>query len=246
MNRKVNQISMSVSRKVLRVQYLMSRYWFRSTILMIFVYSIIQKDIQIYFNFNQDKALAAQQVRLESASMFNPDFSNQGAPAAKAMDEKDLAKIRRQKRYIAAHEEFALTEMDRYGIPASITLAQGLLESDAGDSRLALKNNNHFGIKCFSKTCKKGHCSNFTDDTHKDFFRIYSNVWESYRAHSKLLSSSRYRHLLAHHPGEEGTYRDWAYGLQKAGYATDPRYAEKLIQLIEQLKLYQMDQKYTR
>ena len=63
--------------------------------------------------------------------------------------------------------------MDKFGIPASITLAQGLLESNNGESRLTTKNNNHFGIKCFSRKCKKGHCSNFSDDSHKDFFRKY-------------------------------------------------------------------------
>ncbi len=140
--------------------------------------------------------------------------------------------------YVKRFSSVAIAEMKKYGIPASITLAQGLLESDAGGSRLSRQNNNHFGMKCFSKRCKKGHCSNFTDDTHKDFFRNYQNAWESYRAHSELLQASRYRHLK-----KLGTknYKDWAHGLRKAGYATDKRYAEKLIMLIEKMNLNRFD-----
>jgi len=128
--------------------------------------------------------------------------------------------------------------MEKYGIPASVTLAQGLLESDAGESRLARINNNHFGIKCFSKDCSKGHCANFTDDSHKDFFRRYKNVWESYRAHSIFLRKKRYLHLQ-----KLGTtnYVGWSHGLKEAGYATDLRYANKLIEIIEALNLNKYD-----
>lgn len=149
------------------------------------------------------------------------------------------SKRKKQEAYIERFGKIAQTEMKKYGIPASITLAQGLIETNAGDSRLAKQNNNHFGMKCFSKKCRKGHCSNFTDDTHKDFFRKYKSSWESYRAHSQLLMGKRYRHLK-----KLGTknYKDWAKGLKKAGYATDRRYAEKLINIIEELKLQRFDQ----
>ena len=148
------------------------------------------------------------------------------------------AKRKRQADYISRFAEVSQAEMKKYGIPASIILAQGLIETNAGDSRLAKQNNNHFGMKCFSKKCGKGHCSNFTDDTHKDFFRKYKSSWESYRAHSHLLNGKRYKHLK-----KLGTknYKDWARGLKKAGYATDRRYAEKLINIIEELKLQQYD-----
>lgn len=138
--------------------------------------------------------------------------------------------------YIKRYAPVAKAEMKRYNVPASITLAQGLLESNAGESRLSTKNNNHFGIKCFSKTCKKGHCRNFTDDTHKDFFRNYSSSWESYRAHSVFLNRSRYKHLT-----KSTDYKKWAHGLKKAGYATDKKYANKLIKIIEVMKLYKYD-----
>ena len=149
---------------------------------------------------------------------------------------KALEKQKTVYRYIKRYADVAVSEMEKYGIPASVTLAQGLLESDAGESRLARINNNHFGIKCFSKDCSKGHCANFTDDSHKDFFRKYKSSWESYRAHSQLLMGRRYRHLKK--LGNEN-YRDWARGLKKAGYATDKHYAEKLINIIDELKLYE-------
>ena len=128
--------------------------------------------------------------------------------------------------------------MKSFGIPASVTLAQGLLESNVGDSKLARRNNNHFGIKCFSKNCKKGHCSNYTDDSHKDFFRVYSSARESYREHSTFLQRSRYQHLK-----KLGTkdYEKWAHGLRKAGYATDKKYGFKLIKIIEALNLNRFD-----
>ena len=147
-------------------------------------------------------------------------------------------KRKKQEAYVKRFADVAQAEMHKYGIPASITLAQGLIETNAGDSRLARKNNNHFGMKCFSKRCGKGHCSNFTDDSHKDFFRKYKSSWESYRAHSKLLTGKRYKHLQKLNSKD---YKGWAKGLKKAGYATDRRYAEKLINIIEELKLQRFD-----
>jgi len=148
------------------------------------------------------------------------------------------SKRKKQEAYVNRFVDVAQKEMREYGIPASITLAQGLIETNAGDSRLAKQNNNHFGMKCFSKKCRKGHCANFTDDSHKDFFRKYKSSWESYRAHSQLLMGKRYRHLKK--LGSKN-YKDWARGLKKAGYATDKRYAEKLINIIDELKLYQFN-----
>lgn len=142
------------------------------------------------------------------------------------------------KNYIDAYKQKAIFERKERGIPASITIAQGLLESDAGMSRMARENRNHFGIKCFSRNCKKGHCSNFTDDTHKDFFRIEKSVAESYKQHSKLLQKKRYKPLFRLKITD---YKGWAKGLQKAGYATDKRYAGKLIKIIEELELHTLD-----
>jgi flagellum-specific peptidoglycan hydrolase FlgJ len=146
-----------------------------------------------------------------------------------------------QRSYINRFAKVAQAEMVKFGIPASITLAQGLLESKAGASPLATKNNNHFGIKCFSRNCRKGHCRNFEDDSHKDFFRVYASAWESYRAHSQLLKREDRYQALFDYPVHD--YKSWAHGLAKAGYATDPNYAKKLIRLIENLGLHRYDQK---
>ncbi len=138
--------------------------------------------------------------------------------------------------YVEKYAPVAQKAMHAYGIPASITLAQGLLESNAGHSKLARESNNHFGIKCRRK-CRGCTCRNYTDDDVYDMFRVFTSVWDSYEEHSILLASPRYRHLLKY--GKD--YKNWAYGLKKAGYATDKRYAQKLIRIIENLNLHQYD-----
>lgn len=139
--------------------------------------------------------------------------------------------------YVVRFSKVAKDEMERFGVPASISLAQGLIESRAGTSKLAKQNNNHFGIKCFSKQCVKGHCSNHFDDHHKDFFRKYNTPWESWRAHSKMLAEGRYKPLQKH--GKD--YKKWAHGLQNLGYATDKTYGSKLVDIIERYKLHRYD-----
>jgi flagellum-specific peptidoglycan hydrolase FlgJ len=141
------------------------------------------------------------------------------------------------KAYIKNYSELAQEQQRKYKIPASITLAQGLIEGKAGTSKLAKGNNNHFGMKCFSRNCKKGHCTNHKDDSHKDFFRKYKNVRESFEAHSQLLSKKSYAKLKQY--GND--YRKYAYGLKSCGYATDKTYAEKLIGVIEKYDLHRFD-----
>lgn len=140
--------------------------------------------------------------------------------------------------YIQKFKRLAISEMKRSGIPASITLAQGCLESNNGNSRLALEGNNHFGIKC--KNNWTGKRIFHTDDAPNECFRQYSNAEESYLDHTDfLLSSTRYSHLFALHVTN---YKEWAHGLKKAGYATDPTYADRLIKIIEDNQLYIYDQ----
>ena len=139
--------------------------------------------------------------------------------------------------YIAKYSGIAVDQMKQYGIPASITLAQGLLESDAGRSTLATKCNNHFGIKCHSDW--KGRKMYHDDDERHECFRCYRNAEESYRDHSQfLISGSRYQSLF-----KLGTtdYKGWATGLKAAGYATSPTYATKLIEIIERYGLDRYD-----
>jgi flagellum-specific peptidoglycan hydrolase FlgJ len=139
--------------------------------------------------------------------------------------------------YIDTYAKTAKEEAELFGIPVSITLAQGLLESNAGKSSLAAKENNHFGIKC-RKKCIGCRCANYTDDSRYDMFRIFGSAWESFREHSKLLSGRRYKHLT-NLPRTD--YKNWANGLQAAGYATDKKYGKKLIKLIEALDLDRFD-----
>ena len=140
--------------------------------------------------------------------------------------------------YIDKYKDIAMTEMVKYKIPASITLAQGILESGSGQSRLAKQGNNHFGIKCHSDW--KGKTMRVDDDAPKECFRVYKNVEESYRDHSKFLKNgSRYAFLF---DLKITDYKGWAKGLKKAGYATLPTYANVLINYIETYDLQQYDQ----
>ncbi len=138
--------------------------------------------------------------------------------------------------YINQYKDLAIEQMLKFKIPASITLAQGLLESGAGGSELATKGNNHFGIKCHGWTGRKTY---HDDDESQECFRAYNNVYESYEDHSLLLSGQpRYRCLFSL---KNDDYKGWAYGLKKCGYATSPTYAQKLIGIIELYKLHQYD-----
>ena len=142
--------------------------------------------------------------------------------------------------YVERFGRIAIGEQEKYGIPASITLAQGLLESGFGKSRMALTINNHFGIKCTAhQRRQKGKCYIFADDTKYDRFVKFENAWASYRAHSKVLQNSRYESLYVLQPTD---YEGWALGLQKAGYASDKNYARKLVRIIELYELYEYDE----
>ena len=141
--------------------------------------------------------------------------------------------------YIRQYHKIAVEEMKRYHIPASITLAQGLLESGAGRSELARKSNNHFGIKCGRSW--DGRTVRADDDAPNECFRAYRHAKDSYRDHSKFLrTGARYAFLFRLKITD---YKGWARGLKKAGYATDPRYADRLINIIE---LYDLDRYDTK
>ena len=139
--------------------------------------------------------------------------------------------------YIDQYKDIAIEQMQRYHIPASITLAQGLLESGAGRSELTRNSNNHFGIKCNNNWT--GRRTYHDDDAKNDCFRVYDSAYESYEDHSKFLSGNkRYRQLFQLKTTD---YKGWAKGLKACGYATSPVYAEKLIEIIQLYKLYQYD-----
>jgi len=141
--------------------------------------------------------------------------------------------------YIKQYRDLAVDEMKKYHIPASITLAQGLLESGAGQSTLARKSNNHFGIKCGSDW--QGKTVRHNDDARGECFRAYKHPKQSYEDHSKFLAGRpRYASLFKLKITD---YKGWARGLKKAGYATDPRYAQRLIDIIELYDLDKYDKK---
>ena len=146
-----------------------------------------------------------------------------------------LAQNNAHKEYIEQFKGIAIAQQQKYGIPASITLAQGLLESNAGRSRLANEANNHFGIKCGGEWV--GNTIKHDAETGKECFRKYDNAEESYIDHSLFLKRKRYEPLFKHKVSD---YKNWAKGLHKCGYATDPKYPEKLISLIERYELHKL------
>lgn len=139
--------------------------------------------------------------------------------------------------YVETHKEDAVKEMLMFGVPASVTLAQGMLESDNGNSDLAVYANNHFGIKCHEDWTGPSYIKD--DDTKDECFRKYKSVLESYSDHSQFLRArNRYAFLF---DLKTTDYKGWARGLKESGYATDPRYAERLIEIIEKNKLFEYD-----
>ena len=139
--------------------------------------------------------------------------------------------------YISTYRNVAVAEMKRSGVPASVTLAQGILETEHGNSDLVKKSNNHFGIKCKSNWA--GESVKHTDDAPNECFRKYNNAADSYKDHSDYLKTSpRYASLFQLDPSD---YKGWAFGLKRAGYATNPRYPQIVISNIEKYNLQQYD-----
>lgn len=179
------------------------------------------------------KKPATQTSRTASQQRNSGNKSNEELKATSAV--KVTTEVVKQ--YITGYKETAKDNMRTHGIPASITLAQGILESGSGQGRLALQANNHFGIKCH--TDWTGETIRHDDDAKQECFRKYRHASESFRDHSLFLTSrSRYADLFTL---DKGDYKGWAKGLRKAGYATDPKYPDKLISLIERYELYKYD-----
>ena len=150
---------------------------------------------------------------------------------------QDVSHFQRKEQYINKFKQYAIDEMKSHGVPASITLAQALVETDAGKSDLAVTANNHFGIKCHKEW--NGDTYHKDDDAKGECFRKYNSALESYRDHSLFLSTrDRYKQLFTLKITD---YKGWAYGLKSSGYATNPIYAEKLIKLIEEHNLTRFD-----
>lgn len=149
---------------------------------------------------------------------------------------KENTKMTREE-YIKTYAPLAVEQMACFGIPASITLAQGLLESSNGNSELAVKANNHFGIKCSNSWTGEGY--RHDDDAPQECFRVYNSVLESYIDHSLILMERKWYQPLFELDMKD--YKAWAHGLKKAGYATNPKYADLLIEIIEKYDLHKYD-----
>lgn len=187
---------------------------------------------------------SAKKVRVYSVQTQKESTQNiQVKPSKKVTNppkiSKNLTVEQQINRYIKTYADVAQQEMRSYDIPASITLAQGILESGMGASRLATQANNHFGIKCHKAW--KGKRIYHDDDKKGECFRVYSDPITSYRDHSLFLTTrSRYDFLF---DLKKEDYKAWAKGLKKAGYATDPKYPDKLVRLIERYRLDRYDLK---
>jgi len=181
--------------------------------------------------------LPKQRVLQSSKSKHQGTYTGNRTPS-KRTDARPIVISASAQDYINRYQGIAIQEMNTYGIPASITLAQGLLESANGNSTLAREANNHFGIKCTSDWTGKSFLQD--DDKRDDCFRVYNSAEDSFRDHSEFLLRKRYAALFEL---DKDDYRGWAKGLKQAGYATNPRYAELLIDLIERYGLYEYDRR---
>ncbi|VXC40311.1 Hemagglutinin [Flavobacterium sp. 9AF] len=179
---------------------------------------VVKKQKPVFENPKVNIELPENKEELEATSKVSVTYSNVNS-------------------YIDSFKEVAKQNMKEYGIPASITLAQGILESGAGNGRLCKEANNHFGIKCHKEW--SGPSITHDDDAAQECFRKYENPADSYRDHSLFLTSrSWYKPLFKL---EKDDYKGWAKGLKKSGYATDPKYPEKLIAIIERHQLDRFD-----
>jgi flagellum-specific peptidoglycan hydrolase FlgJ len=173
----------------------------------------------------KDDRYSSNRNKKSAALPAKKTISNQGATNGTVND------------YIANYKDVAMSNMKNYGIPASIILAQGILESGAGKSSLAVTANNHFGIKCHNDW--KGESVLKDDDAAQECFRKYNDPAESFKDHATFLTGrNRYASLFEL---SKDDYEAWAKGLRLAGYATDPNYPQKLISYIESYELYQYD-----
>jgi flagellum-specific peptidoglycan hydrolase FlgJ len=191
--------------------------------------------IAILASCKSKKKAAQNNVKVEKKEVVE---TNEGKPEVEAPKEVKTAITNITEEYIKRYSWVSMDEMREYKIPASITLAQGILESSSGKSELTLRSNNHFGIKCHKGwTGKKTY---HDDDEKGECFRVYKDPRNSYKDHSEFLTTrSRYESLFKL---DAGDYEGWAKGLSRAGYATDRRYPAKLIALIEKYDLHQYDE----
>jgi len=204
--------------------------------------SLLILSLSIFSSCKVTKSVRSKPLVVATEKRTEQEISPSTLLKGKAVTEKIKRPLSTQQKvaqYLKIFGPIAQREMKDFKIPASITLAQGLLESGFGEGRLALEGNNHFGIKCHQDW--QGGRIYHDDDEKGECFRVYTDAGASYRDHSLFLSE-RSRYAFLFRLGKRD-YKAWAKGLKKAGYATDPKYPSKLIRLIERFDLAEYDQK---
>ena len=202
------------------------------------LFTIIFFSCGSFKKIDERKRTSIQNIKVNDLEKNNQNFKKKSIK----INNRYLTNDQKIKNYIKKYSKIAGVEMKKYRIPASITLAQGILESGIGEGRLAVIGNNHFGIKCHKKW--KGKKMYHDDDKKGECFRVYKSPELSYRDHSIFLSTrSRYDFLF---DLKRTNYKSWAKGLKKAGYATDPKYSKKLIGLIERYRLDRFDKRKSK
>ncbi len=205
---------------------------------LIVIFSILFISCGSSKKIGKRKKISSQNLKVSELANNKQNFKKKPLE----INNRYLTNDQKVKNYIKKYSQIAEVEMKKHGIPASITLAQGILESGIGEGRLAVLGNNHFGIKCHKKW--KGKKMYHDDDEKGECFRVYKSPELSYRDHSIFLNSrSRYDFLF---DLKKTNYKSWAKGLKKAGYATDPKYPKKLISLIERYKLDRFDNRNSK
>lgn len=205
--------------------------WFKVIIIGLVTYILTQKDIMINFNLNAPiESVSA--LSTQEALNVSSNSANQNANIPVSTTALDVVAVRE---YIRRFDEVAKVEMEKFKIPASIKMAQAILESEAGQSQFAKQFNNHFNIRCHTdaasayQTCK---------ETNFGSFQKFSSAWEGWRAHSTLLSGDKFKSLFS----IEMDYKKWATQLQDLGYNQDENYGQQLIAVIEQFNLTKLDE----
>lgn len=206
--------------------------WFRVALTLLFVYVFFQKDMRFNINMGAPPAILSEEENKVSSKLTMGNFAQTASYSKKKTNTVQLDAVNVEA-YIRRFRKVALVEMNKFGIPASIKMGQAILASHAGKNSLALQYNNHFAT-----TCNGGdNCQDIRIGDQTAMVNTYQSAWESWRSHSQLLSSPAYAHLKTHNKN----YKEWAKGLESAGYGNGNSYSQQLIQVIETYQLNQLD-----
>ncbi|MEM6320996.1 MAG: glucosaminidase domain-containing protein [Bacteroidota bacterium] len=209
--------------------------WFRLALVLLFFYAYFKKDMQFNINMGRGNTSISSEKNeaVDGAKLNMGNFARTANYQPVSKEGSVNLGDEQVQNYVRRFNKVALSEMEKFGIPASIKMGQAILASNAGKNQLAEQFNNHFAI-----TCEGGaNCKSFATAQQMAMVQHFATAWESWRAHSMLLSSPRYNHLQSY--GKD--YKKWANGLEAAGYGAKNQYANQLIQVIDRYQLQQLD-----